>query len=210
MEQPGLSAIQERMPPGNAERLHVHHQARQLLDVLEGTLSIDIGDEAFQLAAGDSLEITPGAAHPVRTPPPPMRRHRCRRIRVAAYRVPTALVGRGGGSEEAFVASLSSCHLLWFFSMAVKRGLVVDRYVDEAVGNLERNAAGKLAITRVTLRPQVAFAGAPPIGHRARGDAPRSTRRMLHRQLRDDRRPLRADAVQRQRRFGLANRRWAR
>lgn len=66
VERPGLSAIQERMPPGSAERLHVHHQARQLFYVLDGTLSIDIGDEAFQLAAGDSLEIAPGAAHRVR------------------------------------------------------------------------------------------------------------------------------------------------
>lgn len=61
--------------------------------------------------------------------------------------------------EEAFVASLSSCHMLWFLSIARKRGFVVDRYRDAAVGTLARNAAGKLAITCVTLRPDVGFSG---------------------------------------------------
>jgi organic hydroperoxide reductase OsmC/OhrA len=61
--------------------------------------------------------------------------------------------------EEAFVASLSSCHMLWFLSLAAKEGLVVDRYADEAVGILAPNAEGRLAMTRVTLRPAVSFAG---------------------------------------------------
>lgn len=61
--------------------------------------------------------------------------------------------------EEAFVASLSSCHMLWFLSLAAKRGLVVDGYVDPAVGIMDRNAEGKLAMTRVTLHPAVRFAG---------------------------------------------------
>jgi organic hydroperoxide reductase OsmC/OhrA len=61
--------------------------------------------------------------------------------------------------EEAFVASLSSCHMLWFLSIAAQRGFCVDRYLDAASGVMSRNAAGKLAITRVTLRPDVAFAG---------------------------------------------------
>ncbi len=61
--------------------------------------------------------------------------------------------------EEAFVASLSSCHMLWFFTMAVKRRLVVDSYVDDAIGVMEKNAEGKLAMTVVTLRPEVVFAG---------------------------------------------------
>ena len=61
--------------------------------------------------------------------------------------------------EEAFVASLSSCHMLWFLSIAAQRGFCVDRYVDAASGVMSRNAAGKLAMTRVTLRPDVAFAG---------------------------------------------------
>jgi organic hydroperoxide reductase OsmC/OhrA len=60
--------------------------------------------------------------------------------------------------EEAFVASLASCHMLWFLAIASKRGFVVDRYRDRAVGEMGRNAEGRLAILRVTLRPDVAFA----------------------------------------------------
>jgi organic hydroperoxide reductase OsmC/OhrA len=61
--------------------------------------------------------------------------------------------------EEAFVASLSSCHMLWFLSIAAKHGYGVERYRDEAVGVMARNAEGKLAMTRVTLRPVVTFYG---------------------------------------------------
>src|SRR4026209_1918697 len=53
--------------------------------------------------------------------------------------------------EEAFVASLSSCHMLWFLSLAAKHGYGVERYRDEAVGVMARNAEGKLAMTLVTL-----------------------------------------------------------
>ena len=62
--------------------------------------------------------------------------------------------------EEAFVAALSSCHMLTFLAMAAKKKFVVDRYSDPAVGFVEKNAQGKLAVTRVTLRPTVAFSGA--------------------------------------------------
>jgi organic hydroperoxide reductase OsmC/OhrA len=62
--------------------------------------------------------------------------------------------------EEAFVASLSSCHMLWFLSLAAKRGFVVDSYVDEAVGVMAPDARGKLALARVTLRPVARFSGA--------------------------------------------------
>jgi len=62
--------------------------------------------------------------------------------------------------EEAFVAALSSCHLLWFLAIAAERGFRVDRYADEAIGVLERNPEGRLAMTRVTLRPETAFSGA--------------------------------------------------
>lgn len=65
----------------------------------------------------------------------------------------------GVDPEEAFVVSLSSCHMLWFLSIAAGRGLVVDRYVDEAVGVLAPDAEGRLAMARVTLRPAVTFAG---------------------------------------------------
>ncbi len=61
--------------------------------------------------------------------------------------------------EEAFVASLSSCHMLWFLSIAAKRGIVVDTYRDEAVGVMAKSTEGKLAITQVTLRPAVKFSG---------------------------------------------------
>lgn len=64
--------------------------------------------------------------------------------------------------EEAFVAALSSCHMLWFLSIAHQRGHCVDDYADEAVGVMEPDAAGRLAITRVTLRPAVRFAGTVP------------------------------------------------
>lgn len=61
--------------------------------------------------------------------------------------------------EEAFVAALSSCHMLWFLSLAAKRGHVVDAYEDEAVGVMEKNAAGKLVVSTVTLRPRAVFSG---------------------------------------------------
>ncbi len=62
--------------------------------------------------------------------------------------------------EEAFVASLSSCHLLWFLDFASRAGWVVDDYQDQASGVLAKNADGKLAMTLVTLRPLVHFGGA--------------------------------------------------
>ncbi len=61
--------------------------------------------------------------------------------------------------EEAFVASLSSCHMLWFLFVAAKRGFRVDRYEDQAVGEMGKNDEGRAAMTRVTLRPRIAFSG---------------------------------------------------
>ena len=61
--------------------------------------------------------------------------------------------------EEAFVASLSSCHMLTFLAVACKKKFVLDEYVDEAVGHMEKNAEGKLAITRVVLRQKTKFSG---------------------------------------------------
>ncbi len=68
---------------------------------------------------------------------------------------------RGVDPEEAFVAALSSCHMLWFLSIAAKRGFVVESYEDNAVGHLEKNDAGRMAMTRVILRPAVRFSGEP-------------------------------------------------
>jgi organic hydroperoxide reductase OsmC/OhrA len=64
--------------------------------------------------------------------------------------------------EEAFVASLSSCHMLWFLSLAARDGWRVDDYRDQAEGRMGKNAEGRLAMTRVTLRPSVTFNGAAP------------------------------------------------
>ncbi len=65
--------------------------------------------------------------------------------------------------EEAFVASLASCHMLWFLSLAAARGLCVDHYDDAAIGVLAKNAEGRMAMTEVTLRPHVVFgAGTEP------------------------------------------------
>ena len=61
--------------------------------------------------------------------------------------------------EEAFVASLSSCQMLTFLAIAAKKKFVLDEYVDEAVGHMEKNAEGRLAITRVKLRLRLKFSG---------------------------------------------------
>ena len=68
----------------------------------------------------------------------------------------------GVDPEEAFVASLSSCHMLFFVDFARRAGFVVDSYVDEAEGVLEKRADGKTAMTRVTLHPTVAWGGTAP------------------------------------------------
>jgi organic hydroperoxide reductase OsmC/OhrA len=61
--------------------------------------------------------------------------------------------------EEAFIASVSSCHMLTFLAIAARKQYVVDDYRDEAVGILEKDASGRLAITRATLQPQIKFGG---------------------------------------------------
>ena len=60
--------------------------------------------------------------------------------------------------EEAFVAALSSCHMLTFLAIAARKRLTVDAYEDDAVGFMEKNERGKLAITRVILRPRIGWA----------------------------------------------------
>lgn len=59
--------------------------------------------------------------------------------------------------EEAFVASLSSCHMLFFLSLAAKRGIVVDQYTDEATGMMAKDADGNMAMIRVVLRPDCRY-----------------------------------------------------
>jgi organic hydroperoxide reductase OsmC/OhrA len=63
------------------------------------------------------------------------------------------------GPESAFVAALSSCYMLTFLALASNKGLVVDSYEDNAVGRIEKNANGKLAVARVELRPRIHFGG---------------------------------------------------
>ncbi|HEV8096948.1 MAG TPA: OsmC family protein [Burkholderiales bacterium] len=81
----------------------------------------------------------------------------------APANIPASAVGAPGvDPEQAFVAALSSCHMLWFLHLACNRKFKVTRYRDEAVGVLEKRADGKEAITRVTLRPVVSFGGTGP------------------------------------------------
>ena len=64
--------------------------------------------------------------------------------------------------EEAFVASLASCHMLFFLSLAASRGWCVERYRDAAFGILAKDAEGHLAMTEVVLRPEVSFSERQP------------------------------------------------
>ena len=63
LDDDGLSVIEERMPPGTAEQRHIHHKANQLFYVLEGQLVMEYAGTRYQLAAGDSINITPGLPH---------------------------------------------------------------------------------------------------------------------------------------------------
>ncbi len=65
----------------------------------------------------------------------------------------------GVDPEEGFVAAIASCHMLWFLSIAAAKGYVVDRYEDEAVGTMGKNAAGKEWVAEVVLRPRIVFGG---------------------------------------------------
>lgn len=59
--------------------------------------------------------------------------------------------------EEAFIASLASCHMLWFLSLAAKNNYIVQSYEDAAEGTMEENGEGEVAITKVVLKPEVRF-----------------------------------------------------
>ncbi len=61
--------------------------------------------------------------------------------------------------EEAFIASLSSCHMLFFLGIAGKRGFVIDEYIDNPIGVMKKDTDGKISMTKVTLRPKVTFGG---------------------------------------------------
>ena len=74
--------------------------------------------------------------------------------------VPTGTADEAGvDPEEGFIAAIASCHMLFFVDYARREGFTVDSYVDDAVGVMEKRGDGKIAVTRVTLRPKVAFTG---------------------------------------------------
>jgi organic hydroperoxide reductase OsmC/OhrA len=64
--------------------------------------------------------------------------------------------------EEMFVAALSNCHMLTFLDLARRAGFTIESYEDEAIGVMERIAPQRMAITKVTLRPKIVYAGAAP------------------------------------------------
>jgi organic hydroperoxide reductase OsmC/OhrA len=64
--------------------------------------------------------------------------------------------------EEALVAATSSCHMLFFLSFAARAGFAVDNYVDPAYGVMDKDSEGRMAITRIVLRPEIGFAGEAP------------------------------------------------
>jgi organic hydroperoxide reductase OsmC/OhrA len=68
----------------------------------------------------------------------------------------------GVDPEEGLVAATASCHMLWFLDLARRAGLDVAAYRDRAEGEMGRNPAGKIAIVRIVLRPEIDFAGAAP------------------------------------------------
>lgn len=61
--------------------------------------------------------------------------------------------------EEAFVASISSCHMLWFLSFAAKEKWVVESYVDQPIGTMEKNEEGKMVVSKVQLNPIITWSG---------------------------------------------------
>jgi organic hydroperoxide reductase OsmC/OhrA len=68
----------------------------------------------------------------------------------------------GVDPEEALVAAVSSCHMLWFLDLARRAGFAPSDYADEADGALEKCDDGKVRITKITLRPAIHWAGDSP------------------------------------------------
>ena len=66
--------------------------------------------------------------------------------------------------EEAYVAALSSCHMLFFLSISAARGFTVDQYVDNARGIMEKDSSSRVSVTRVELCPEAEFSGEEPTG----------------------------------------------
>lgn len=114
----------------------------------EATVSWSRGDQAFvdnRYSRGHDWRFDGGALVPASSSP---------------YVVPVPMsIAANVDPEEALVAATSSCHMLFFLSFAAKRGFIVDSYVDRAFGVMEKNGEGKIAMTRITLRPQIDFSG---------------------------------------------------
>lgn len=68
----------------------------------------------------------------------------------------------GVDPEEALVASAASCHMLWFLSLAQKAGFEVTSYRDRASGVMAKDDRGRMAMTRITLLPEIEFRGQRP------------------------------------------------
>ncbi len=66
---------------------------------------------------------------------------------------------KGVDPEEALIASLSSCHMLFFLDFASRAGFTVDRYDDQAVGVMGKDEEGKDYVAAIELRPKITFAG---------------------------------------------------
>lgn len=121
------------------------------MSTYEATISWTRGDDVFtdgkysrrHLMSFDGGAKVPGSSspHSVRVP----------------FSDPTAV-----DPEESFVASLSSCHMLWFLAIAARNGFLVNSYEDRATGELGPGANGRLAMLRVTLHPATEFGGDKP------------------------------------------------
>lgn len=93
----------------------------------------------------DGGAVVPGSASPQVVPPP-------------------LSDPAGVDPEEALVASASACHMLWFLHLARDAGLDVAAYRDEARGTMARDERGRMAMTRIVLRPEIDFVGEAPAG----------------------------------------------
>ncbi len=90
--------------------------------------------------------------------------------------------------EEAFVAAISSCHMLTFLAAACKKKFVLDEYTDDAVGHMEKNAEGKMAITKVRAASETKILGRQSADRQGSGrHAPFRARELFHRELGQDR-----------------------
>ena len=119
------------------------HQASVIWERAEGAKFVDNRYSRAHRWEFDGGAVVPASASPVVVPVP-------------------LSDPAGVDPEEAFVASLSSCHMLWFLFFAAKGGFVVDSYRDAAAGHMEKTADGNQWMARVVLRPEIRFSGAAP------------------------------------------------